>query len=52
MMQRLPLHPRLARVLLAAHGSFEGCAACAWLSEPSFAKASEDRLVDRLPIYR
>jgi len=35
LMQRLPLHPRLARVLLAAHGSFEGCAACARLSEPS-----------------
>ena len=43
LMQRLPLHPRLARVLLAAHGSFEGTAACARLSEPSFAKASEDR---------
>ena len=28
LMQRLPLHPRLARVLLAANGSFEGCAAC------------------------
>ena len=34
-MQRLPLHPRLARVLIAARGSFEGAAACAWLSEPS-----------------
>lgn len=34
-MQRLPLHPRLARVLIAAGGSFEGTAACAWLSEPS-----------------
>ena len=33
--QRLPLHPRLARILIAARGSFEGCAACAWLSEPS-----------------
>ena len=55
-MQRLPLHPRLARVLIAARGSFEGCAACAWLSEPAsaFAKASADRLVsttsDLLPI--
>jgi ATP-dependent helicase HrpB len=37
MMQRLPLSPRLARVLLAAHGSFEGCAACARLSEPAIA---------------
>ena len=34
-MQRLPLHPRLARVLIAAKGSFEGSAACAWLSEPA-----------------
>jgi ATP-dependent helicase HrpB len=34
-MQRLPLNPRLARVLIASHGSFEGCAACARLSEPS-----------------
>ena len=36
-MQRLPLSPRLARVLLAAHGSFEACAACARLSEPAAA---------------
>ena len=35
LLQRLPLHPRLARILLEAHGSFEGCAACAWLSEPA-----------------
>jgi ATP-dependent helicase HrpB len=34
-MQGLPLHPRLARVLVEARGSFEGAAACAWLSEPS-----------------
>jgi ATP-dependent helicase HrpB len=33
-MQRLPLPPRLARVLIAACGSFEGRAACAWLAEP------------------
>ncbi len=33
-MQRLPLHPRLARVVIAAGGSFEGCAAAAVLSEP------------------
>ena len=56
LMQRLPLPPRLARVLIAAHGSFEGCAASAWLSEPApaFLKASADRLVstasDLLPI--
>ena len=34
-MQRLPLHPRLACIIIAARGSFEGCAACAWLSEPT-----------------
>ncbi|HEX6162388.1 MAG TPA: ATP-dependent helicase C-terminal domain-containing protein [Vicinamibacterales bacterium] len=42
-MQRLPLSPRLARVLIAGHGSIEACNACARLSEPSFAKASEGR---------
>ena len=42
-MQRLPLSPRLARVLIAGRGSFEACAACARLSEPSFAKAPEGR---------
>ena len=34
-MQRLPLPTRLARALIAARGSFEGAAACAWLSEPA-----------------
>jgi ATP-dependent helicase HrpB len=34
-LQRLPLHPRLGRVLIEAHGSFEGAAICAWLSEPA-----------------
>jgi ATP-dependent helicase HrpB len=56
LMQRLPLHPRLARVLLAAHGSFEGCASCAWLSEPASAfaktsgsaKATADKSADRV----
>ena len=43
-MQRLPLSPRLARVLLAAHGSFEGCAACARLSEPA---AADHRQVEQ-----
>jgi ATP-dependent helicase HrpB len=33
-MQRLPLPPRLAGVVLAASGSFEGCAAATLLSEP------------------
>ncbi len=34
-MQRLPLPPRLARVLIESRGSFEGCTACAWLNEPT-----------------
>ena len=34
-MQRLPLPPRLARILLEACGAIEGCAACAWLAEPA-----------------
>jgi ATP-dependent helicase HrpB len=33
-LRRLPLHPRLARVLLDGRGSFEAAAACALLSEP------------------
>ena len=33
LMRRMPLHPRLARVLIEADGAFEACAACAWLSE-------------------
>jgi ATP-dependent helicase HrpB len=32
-MQRIPLHPRLARILIAAHGSREAALACAILSE-------------------
>jgi ATP-dependent helicase HrpB len=44
-MQRLPLSPRLARVLLAAHGSIEGSAACARLSEPS--PAADHRFIER-----
>ena len=45
-MQRLPLHPRLARVLIAARGSFEGSAACAWLSEPAPFDGFADRPCD------
>ncbi|MCC7176757.1 MAG: ATP-dependent helicase HrpB [Acidobacteria bacterium] len=33
-LRRLPLHPRLGRVLVAGRGSFEAAAACALLSEP------------------
>jgi ATP-dependent helicase HrpB len=43
-MQRLPLSPRLARVLLAAQGAFEACAMCARLSEPA---ASDHRNVEQ-----
>ena len=46
-MQRLPLHPRLARVLIAARGSFEGCAACAWLSEPTQVRRTARRHIVR-----
>lgn len=34
LLKRLPLHPRLARILVDGLGSFEAAAACAWLSEP------------------
>ena len=33
LLQRLPLHPRLGRVLIAGHGSDEAIAACAELTE-------------------
>ncbi len=33
-LRRLPLHPRLGRVLVEGRGSFEAAAACALLSEP------------------
>lgn len=33
-MQALPVHPRLARMLIDAGGAFEAAAACALLSEP------------------
>ena len=56
MLQRLPLHPRLGRVLIEGRGSFEAAAACAWLSEPSrvqlsAASSSSDLLpvLDRWP---
>lgn len=45
MLQRLPLHPRLGRVLIAAHGSVEGAAICAQLSEPASSRAPADRRV-------
>jgi ATP-dependent helicase HrpB len=39
-MQRVPVHPRLARILIAAHGSREAAAACALLSERTAAPAA------------
>jgi HrpA-like RNA helicase len=37
--RRLPIHPRLARLLIAAGGSREGARACALLSERHFIRA-------------
>jgi ATP-dependent helicase HrpB len=55
-MRRLPLHPRLARVLLACGGSARAAAACAVLSEdvrpgPGGTSSASDvlSLLDRLP---
>jgi len=42
-MQRLPLHPRLARILLAADGAGEAALACAVLSERHYASAASHR---------
>jgi ATP-dependent helicase HrpB len=39
-MQRLPLHPRLARILLAADGADEAALACAVLSERHYASVA------------
>ena len=39
-MQRLPLHPRLARILLAAGGAGEAALACAVLSERHYTSAA------------
>jgi ATP-dependent helicase HrpB len=39
-MQRLPLHPRLARILVAADGAEEAALACAVLSERHYASAA------------
>ena len=38
-MRALPLHPRLARILIDAGGAFEAAAACAILSEPKLPAA-------------
>lgn len=34
-MSRLPLPPRIARICIESSGAVEGCAACAWLAEPT-----------------
>ena len=50
-MQRLPLPPRLARIVIAAGGSFEGCAAATLLSEPvRFDEARPATTCDLLPM--
>jgi ATP-dependent helicase HrpB len=48
-MQRLPLHPRLARILLAADGSDDAALACAVLSERHFS-ASQTTTSDLLSL--
>ena len=42
-MQRLPIHPRLGRILLAAEGAGEAALACAVLSERHYASAASHR---------
>ena len=42
LIQRMPLHPRLARVVIAGHGLFEACAAAAELSDGYGAANLED----------
>jgi ATP-dependent helicase HrpB len=51
MLRRLPLHPRLARILIEGRGSFEAAAACAWLSEPGRTEGGDQTTsCDLLPI--
>jgi len=50
-LRRLPLHPRLARILVAGLGSFEAAAACAWLSEPGRSEGGhQSTSCDLLPV--
>jgi len=50
-LRRLPLHPRLARLLMDGLGSFEAAATCAWLSEPGRAEGRDQSTsCDLLPI--
>ena len=51
LLRRLPLHPRLARILVDGLGSFEAAAACAWLSEPGRTEGGHQTTsCDLLPI--
>ena len=51
-LRRLPLHPRLARILIDGLGSFEAAAACAWLSEPGRSEGRDQSTsCDLLPIF-
>jgi ATP-dependent helicase HrpB len=47
LIQRMPLHPRLARVVIAGHGSFEACAAAAELSD-GYGAANVEQVAKRL----
>lgn len=47
LIQRMPLHPRLARVVIAGHGSFEACAAAADLSD-GYGAAQIEQIARRL----
>jgi len=50
-LRRLPLHPRLARLLIDGLGSFEAAAACAWLSEPGRSEGGDQSTsCDLLPV--
>lgn len=51
LLRRLPLHPRLARILVDGLGSFEAAAACAWLSEPGRTESGhQSTACDLLPV--
>ncbi len=51
LLRRLPLHPRLARILVDGLGSFEAAAACAWLSEPGRSEGRDQSTsCDLLPV--
>lgn len=50
-LRRLPLHPRLGRVLISAGGAWEAAAACAWLSDGRGATTGgETTSCDLLPV--